>query len=151
MRVLIQRVSRAEIWVAGSLGGRMGTGLVALLGIGQEDDHHDIDWLVRKVMQMRLFADAQGAMNQSLLDVDGSILVVSQFTLHARTKKGNRPSFVDAAPPEKSEPLYHRFLEAVRSWVDDSRLLTGVFGAQMEVVLVNDGPVTIWLDSRQRE
>lgn len=128
----------------------IGPGFLILLGIGEEDDGTDIGWLCGKIARMRIFTDEEGKMNWSLIDTGGSALVVSQFTLHASTKKGNRPSFLKAAPPEFSEPLYEDFCEALS--VELGRpVARGVFGADMKVSLTNDGPVTIWLDSRQRE
>lgn len=128
----------------------IGPGFLILLGISEEDDGTDIGWLCGKIARMRIFADEEGKMNCSLADTGGSALVVSQFTLHASTKKGNRPSFLKAAPPEFSEPLYEDFCEALSVELGHP-VARGVFGADMKVSLTNDGPVTIWLDSRQRE
>lgn len=150
MRVLLQRVSEASVVIGGERISEIGPGFLILLGIGEEDDETDIGWLCGKIARMRIFTDEEGKMNCSLTDTGGSALVVSQFTLHASTKKGNRPSFLKAAPPEFSEPLYEDFCEALS--VELGRpVARGVFGADMKVSLTNDGPVTIWLDSRQRE
>ena len=148
MRALIQRVSEASVTIDGEVYSAIGCGLLVLLGIEADDSQEDIDWLVKKISLMRIFEDADGKMNNSVMDVKGSMLVVSQFTLHASTKKGNRPSFINAARPETAIPLYERFI------ADCKELLpvdTGQFGADMKVALVNDGPVTIWLDSKNKE
>lgn len=148
MRVLIQRVSDASVAIDGETKGKIGQGFLLLVGIGENDDHSDIDWLVQKIVNMRIFSDEEGKMNRSIQDISGSLLVISQFTLHASTKKGNRPSFIEAAKPEFAIPLYEAFidkLKAVKLTVE-----TGVFGADMQVSLVNDGPVTIWLDSKDK-
>lgn len=149
MRLLIQRVSEASVTIDGVIHGAIERGLLLFLGIEQDDTQEDIDWLVRKVIQMRIFSDAEGKMNLSLQDIGGSVLVVSQFTLHASTKKGNRPSYIKAARPEVAIPLYEAFLESIRS--TGIKLATGEFGAGMEVALINDGPVTIWIDSKNKE
>lgn len=150
MRALVQRVREASVSVDGHVTGAIGTGLVVLAGMSAEDDDADRDWLVRKIVALRIFNDDNAAMNRSVIDSGGEILAVSQFTLFASTKKGNRPSWSGAAPPEIAGPKFESFAAAL------ARLLgkpvpTGIFGADMEVALVNDGPVTIWLDSRQRE
>ncbi len=150
MRVLIQRVSEAWVRIEGVEAARIGPGLLLFVGIETDDTEEDIPWLVKKVSQLRIFADEQGLMNRSVQDVAGELLVISQFTLHASTKKGNRPSYIRAARPEQAVPLYERFVEALRR--ESGRpVKTGRFGAHMEVGLVNDGPVTIWMDSRNRE
>ncbi len=150
MRVLIQRVSRAAVSVDATVTGRIDRGLLLLLGIETDDHHEDIDWLCRKIPAMRIFDDGNGKMNDSLIDVDGGLLVISQFTLYASTKKGNRPGFTRSAPPPVSIPLYEEFLK--RLAVAAGRPVeAGVFGADMQVELVNDGPVTVWMDSRARE
>lgn len=150
MRAVIQRVSEASVTVDGEIVGRIGDGLLILLGIEDADGVEDVEWLVGKITQMRIFGDEEGKMNRSLLDAGGGALVVSQFTLHASTKKGNRPSFIRAARPELAIPLYEQFLEAMerRLGTDVPR---GVFGADMKVALVNEGPVTICMDSKARE
>jgi D-aminoacyl-tRNA deacylase len=150
MRLLLQRVSEASVTIAGREKSRIGPGLLILLGIGHEDEVADIEWLVGKVLALRLFEDAEGKMNLSLLDVGGEALIVSQFTLHARVKKGTRPSFERAARPEVAIPLYEQFLTTFAAGLGKP-VGSGEFGAMMQVALVNDGPVTIWLDSRNRE
>jgi len=149
MRALLQRVSGASVMIGGEKVSEIGQGFLILLGIGDGDDGADIAWLCGKIVRMRIFADEEGKMNRSILDSGGSVLVVSQFTLHASTKKGNRPSFLNAAPPELSEPLYGKFCEALSAELGKA-VARGVFGADMQVSLTNDGPVTIWLDSRDR-
>ncbi|QTN34183.1 D-tyrosyl-tRNA(Tyr) deacylase [Akkermansiaceae bacterium] len=150
MRVLLQRVSSASVSIKGERISSIGPGFLALLGIAGGDDESDGGWLCGKIARMRVFADEDGKMNRSVLDVGGDILVVSQFTLHASTKKGNRPSFLDAAAPAHSEPLYESFCAALEAEIGKP-VARGVFGADMKVSLTNDGPVTIWLDSRDRE
>jgi D-tyrosyl-tRNA(Tyr) deacylase len=150
MRALIQRVKKASVEVDGKITGAIPEGLLILLGIEDADGQEDIDWLVRKISQMRIFPDENGAMNKSMLDVQGRALVVSQFTLHASTKKGNRPSFIRAAKPDVAIPLYENFVEKMESQIG-SKVETGIFGADMSVDLINWGPVTIWVDSKERE
>ena len=150
MRVLIQRVSEAGVVIGGEEVARIGVGCVVLVGVEEADGEEDADWLASKVVRMRIFADEAGAMNLSLGEVGGEVLVVSQFTLHAGTRKGNRPSFIRAARPERAIPLYGRFVAAVERELGRP-VATGQFGADMKVRLVNDGPVTIWIDSRARE
>ncbi len=150
MRTVIQRVSKASVTIDGREHAAIGKGLLVLLGIEHEDGPEDVEWLVKKVVQLRIFNDAGGVMNLSVNEVDGEVLVVSQFTLHARTKKGNRPSYVRAAPPEKAIPLYELFIEKLRQRTVGV-VRTGVFGATMQVALVNDGPVTILIDTRNKE
>lgn len=148
MRALIQRVSTANVVINHNIHSQIGVGLVVLLGIEAGDTADDIQWLVSKITQMRIFGDDAGKMNKSALDANGELLVVSQFTLHASTKKGNRPSFLKAARPDIAIPLYELFL------LESGKLLqtkAGVFGADMQVGIVNDGPVTIWLDSKNKE
>jgi len=151
MRVILQRVSEAGVVVNGETVGEIGGGLLILLGIEAADGPGDVEWLARKICQLRLFEDDEGKMNRSLLDVGGSALVVSQFTLHARVKKGTRPSFDKAATPDQAIPLYAEFVAAMEAGLGEGRVATGVFGAMMKVSLVNDGPVTISIDSRDRE
>lgn len=148
MRVLIQRVSDASVAIGGEIKGKIGRGFLLLVGIGENDDHSDIDWLVQKIVNMRIFSDEEGKMNRSIQEISGSLLVISQFTLHASTKKGNRPSFIDAARPEHAIPLYEMFVDKLKEV--KLTVETGVFGADMQVALVNDGPVTIWLDSKDK-
>lgn len=148
MRALIQRSKQASVTIAGEITGSISHGLVVLLGVEHEDTVEDADWLAGKIAQMRIFADAEGKMNLGVKDVGGSVLVVSQFTLHASTKKGNRPGFTRAARPELAIPLYEHFMTVLATEVPVKR---GVFGADMQVSLINDGPVTIWMDSRAKE
>lgn len=152
MRCLIQRCAEAEVWVrSGSKKrSRIGVGVVILLGVEGIDEVEDVEWLVGKVARLRIFADSAGKMNQSLLEIGGEALVVSQFTLHASTRKGNRPSFIRAAEPRKARQLYTEFIESLEATLGRT-VKCGEFGAEMQVSLVNDGPVTIWLDSRARE
>lgn len=150
MRALIQRVSRAEVGIDGNIHSSIGAGLLILLGVEDRDTEQDADWLAAKIRQMRIFNDEEGKMNRSAEDIKGEFLVVSQFTLHAQTAKGNRPSFIKAARPEKAVPLYEYFMEQLRN-SSGLTLKSGVFGADMQVALVNDGPVTIWMDSQDRE
>ena len=150
MRALLQRASQASVTIDGTVHSSIGPGLLILLGIEEADGQEDIDWLVQKLTKMRIFGDAEGKMNCSLMDVGGEALVVSQFTLHANTRKGNRPSFIRAASPDHSEPLYEQFCSAMEKEMGRS-VGRGVFGADMKVDLTNDGPVTIWIDSRARE
>jgi D-tyrosyl-tRNA(Tyr) deacylase len=144
MRALLQRVRRAEVRTGGEVVGRIGPGLVVLLGVGQDDDERSAESLAAKTAKLRIFADAEGRMNRSILDEGGEALVVSQFTLFADARKGNRPSFVRAAPPERADALYLRYVAALEA--AGVPVATGTFQAHMEVELVNDGPVTIWLD-----
>ncbi len=145
MRALLQRVTRAEVRVGGEAIGAIGPGLVVLLGVGRDDDPATADALARRVVELRIFADAEGRTNRSLLDVGGGALVVSQFTLYADTRRGRRPGFTGAAPPDVAERLYERFCAGVEACgVNVGR---GRFGAEMQVELVNDGPFTIWLDT----
>jgi D-tyrosyl-tRNA(Tyr) deacylase len=148
MRALLQRVSRASVKVDGELVGSIGPGLLALVCVGHEDGEAELELLARKTVQLRIFPDEQQKMNRSLLDVGGELLAVSQFTLYADCRKGRRPSFIGAAPPDKGEELFDLWCEKVRSY--GVRVATGVFGAMMDVELVNDGPVTIWLDTAER-
>lgn len=149
MRVIIQRVQEASVTVGNSKVGEVGLGLLVLLGIEESDTSEDIDYLVKKVNQLRIFSDEEGKMNASIQDVQGSFLVVSQFTLHASTKKGNRPSFIRAAHPDQAIPLYNSFISALNKFANVS-VETGEFGADMKVRLLNDGPVTLLLDSKEK-
>lgn len=144
MKLVIQRVSSASVTVDGTIKGNIDKGLLILLGVSQEDDGSQIEWLVKKVVEMRIFNDDHGKMNRSLIEVNGSILVISQFTLYANCHKGRRPSFVKAALPEKAENLYNRFIQQLLT--HNITVETGVFGAHMDVSLCNDGPVTIILE-----
>jgi len=150
MRIVIQRVSEASVTVNGAVTGAIARGMVLLLGIEDADGEEDAEWLCRKVSALRIFGDAEGKMNLDISEACGDFLVVSQFTLHAGYRKGNRPSFIRAAHPGKAIPLYEYFIEKLRE-VSGRRVATGLFGAMMEVALVNDGPVTIVMDSRARE
>jgi D-aminoacyl-tRNA deacylase len=145
MRLLLQRVSRAEVRVEGRVVGSIGPGLAVLVGVGQADTPEVADTLAAKCVDLRVFRDDQGRTNRSLLDVGGELLVISQFTLYADTRKGRRPSFLDAAPPALGEELYERFARAIEE--RGVNVARGVFGAMMDLELVNDGPFTIWLDS----
>lgn len=149
MRVVIQRVQEASVTIENSIVGEIGLGLLVLLGIEESDTLEDIDYLVKKLNQLRIFSDAEGKMNVSIQDVQGSFLVVSQFTLHASTKKGNRPSFIRAAHPDQAIPLYNVFISALNKFANVS-VETGEFGADMKVRLLNDGPVTLLLDSKEK-
>jgi D-tyrosyl-tRNA(Tyr) deacylase len=150
MRVLLHRVLNASVEVDGRSVGQIGYGLLLFVGFETSDNTEDLDWLTGKVLRLRIFADENGAMNRSVQDARGALLVVSQFTLYASTKKGNRPSFIKAAPPAAAEQMFNEFC-AQLSLQTDRRVERGVFGAHMTVSLVNDGPVTIWIDSKQRE
>jgi D-tyrosyl-tRNA(Tyr) deacylase len=149
MRVVIQRVSSASVTIAGQVRSAIGPGLLVLLGIGPDDGPEDIDWLVRKVAGLRIFNDKAGVMNRSVVEIGGDALVVSQFTLMASTRKGNRPSYIGAAGHEVAIPLYESFCQALTEAVGRP-VGTGEFGADMQVALVNDGPVTICIDSKDR-
>ena len=146
----MQRVREASVTVDGRIAGAVGPGLLVLAGIGSDDGDDDREWLARKIVALRIFDDDAGTMNRSVVDAGGGILAVSQFTLFASTKKGARPSWSGAAPPEVAAPAFDRFVAALAAALGKS-VATGIFGATMQVALVNDGPVTIWLDSRQRE
>ncbi|WP_427040448.1 D-aminoacyl-tRNA deacylase [Enterococcus hirae] len=148
MRAVVQRVSKASVTIAQQEVGKIDQGLVILLGIHEKDTQDDVDYLVKKIAQMRIFEDEQGKMNRSIEDVEGQILSVSQFTLFADTKKGNRPSFISAARPETAIPLYEAFNEGIRN--RGITVATGQFGADMAVSLINDGPVTIIIDSQNK-
>jgi D-tyrosyl-tRNA(Tyr) deacylase len=150
MRVLLQRVSEASVEVDGLEISAIGKGLLIFLGIEPDDRENDADWLCGKISRMRLFPDNEGVMNRSLKDIGGQCLVISQFTLHASTKKGNRPSYMKAAKPVHAEPLYEYFMEKL--WMEsDLPVKGGRFGADMKVQLINDGPVTIWVDTKNKE
>lgn len=149
MRALLQRATRASVHVGVEEVGQTGPGLVILLGVGHDDDAAVTDGLARRVTELRIFVDAEGRTNRSILDVDGEVLVVSQFTLYADTSRGRRPGFTDAAPPELAERLYERFAGQLRA-LGVRRVAMGTFGAEMAVELVNDGPFTIWLDTGAR-
>lgn len=150
MRVVLQRVSEASVTIDGKVNGTIGDGLLILVGIEEADTKEDINWLCNKILKMRIFNDEAGVMNCSLQDINGEVLVISQFTLHASTKKGNRPSYIKAAKPEIAIPLYNQFLSEMENQLG-KKVEKGVFGADMKVSLTNDGPVTIMIDSKSRE
>ncbi|MGB0177123.1 MAG: D-aminoacyl-tRNA deacylase [Owenweeksia sp.] len=148
MRVILQRVRSASVEIEGRRAAAISKGLLILLGIEEGDGPEDMEWLARKISGMRIFNDARGQMNLSVHDIQGELLIVSQFTLHALVKKGNRPSFIKAAKPDVAIPLYEDFIKECRK---NLPVQTGEFGADMQVSLVNDGPVTIWMDSKNKE
>ncbi len=150
MKIVVQRVSQASVTIGGNIKSSIGQGYLILLGIGTEDNEEDINWLVKKVVGLRVFDDENGVMNRNIQDAGGDIIVVSQFTLMASTKKGNRPSWIKAAPHDISIPLYNRFCEALSAAMGKP-VGTGEFGADMKVKLVNDGPVTICIDTKNKE
>ena len=150
MRVVIQRVSEASVSIEGQIYSEIQQGLLVLLGIEHSDTEQDIEWLSKKIANLRIFVDDNNQINKSIIDIKGQLLVVSQFTLHAKTKKGNRPSFIEAARPEFAKPLYENFIK--RLTLDSkSQVLSGKFGANMKVNLCNDGPVTLIIDSKNKE
>lgn len=150
MRILIQRVSESSVTIENEIKSKIGKGLLVFVGIENADGDEDIDFLTGKIVNLRIFDDENGVMNRSVLDFGGEILVVSQFTLHASTRKGNRPSYIKAAKPDISIPLYEKFCEELSIKLN-KKVKTGVFGADMKVALINDGPVTIWMDSKSKE
>jgi len=150
MRALIQRVSQASVTVEGDITASIGQGLLVLLGIEDADTDEDIKWLSKKIVQLRIFNDSNGLMNLDVTNLGGEIIVVSQFTLHAMTKKGNRPSYIKASKPDFAIPMYEKFCQQLSSDLGKP-IGTGVFGAHMDVSLVNDGPVTIWIDTKNKE
>jgi D-tyrosyl-tRNA(Tyr) deacylase len=150
MRAVIQRVSEASCKVDGIITGEIKTGLLVLVGIEDADAEDDLQWLAQKIVGMRIFSDENGLMNKALADVDGNILLISQFTLFAQTKKGNRPSFIRAARPDKAIPLYEQMIKTLEIIIN-KKIATGVFGADMKVNLVNDGPVTIVMNTKDKE
>ena len=150
MRVIIQRVSKASVSISGQLKAAIGQGILVLLGIENTDEQEDIDFLVKKIINLRIFDDENGVMNCSILDIDGEILCVSQFTLHASIKKGNRPSYIRAAKPDFAIPMYQTFCAELAKALKKT-IQTGEFGANMQVELINDGPVTISIDSKNKE
>lgn len=150
MRIVAQRVSRASVTIDGQMKSAIGLGMMVLLGVEEADNEEDVEWLCGKLTKLRIFDDGNDAMNLDINQVGGSFLVVSQFTLHALTKKGNRPSFIRAARPEQAIPLYELFVNRLHE-VSGREVLTGEFGAMMEVELINDGPVTILMDSKRKE
>ncbi|GAB3915238.1 D-aminoacyl-tRNA deacylase [Mucilaginibacter boryungensis] len=150
MRAVLQRVSEAKCTVDGHITGQINNGFLVLLGIEDADTGEDLHWLAQKIAGMRIFGDENGLMNKSLADVDGDILLISQFTLFAQTKKGNRPSFIRAARPDKAVPLYEQMIE-VLTQLTGKKIATGIFGADMKISLVNDGPVTIIMDTKDKD
>jgi len=150
MRVVIQRVSKASVSIDGKVKSKIKHGVLILLGIEEEDENEDIQWLCKKISNLRIFSDKDDKMNLSLLDIKGDAIVVSQFTLHASTKKGNRPSYIKAARPEQAIPLYQAFIKELENTLN-KKVGSGEFGAMMNVALVNEGPVTILIDSKVRE
>ena len=150
MRALIQRVSSASVQIDNKVFSKIGNGLLVLLGIEDEDSDSDIEWLSSKISQMRIFDDKNDHMNLSVNDINGEVLVVSQFTLHASTKKGNRPSYIRASKPDHAVPMYEAFILQMKDKIQNG-VFSGQFGAYMQVDLINDGPVTIWMDSKSRE
>ncbi|MCU0321309.1 MAG: D-aminoacyl-tRNA deacylase [Chitinophagaceae bacterium] len=150
MRLVIQRVTQASVKVENAIVGSITNGLLVLLGIEDADTIEDIQWLSNKIVNLRIFNDEQGVMNKSLLDVQGDVLLISQFTLHASTKKGNRPSYIKASKPNIAIPLYEQMIAQLEKDVQKN-IQTGIFGADMKVSLLNDGPVTILIDSKNRE
>lgn len=150
MRTVIQRVANASVTVEAKVVAEIQKGLLVFVGIEEADTQEDLDWLVTKITQLRIFNDENEVMNLSVQDIDGDVLVVSQFTLHAATKKGNRPSYIKAAKPDFAIPMYERFVKALESKLG-KKVPTGIFGADMKVLLLNDGPVTIQIDSKNKE
>lgn len=150
MRVVLQRVSKASVAIDREIVSEIGRGLLILVGIEDEDTQEDIDWLAAKIIQLRIFDDEKGVMNLSVKDINGDILIVSQFTLHANTKKGNRPSYIRASKPGFAIPMYEKFVDAIENTLG-RKVGTGRFGAMMGVALINDGPVTIIIDSKQKD
>jgi D-tyrosyl-tRNA(Tyr) deacylase len=150
MKVVLQRVTSASVIVEDKIVGEIQKGIVVLVGIENADLQEDIDWLVTKITQLRIFGDENGVMNLSVEEVNGDVLVVSQFTLHAATKKGNRPSYIKAARPEVAIPMYEKFVSSLETKLG-KKVATGIFGADMKVALLNDGPVTIIIDSKNKE
>jgi D-tyrosyl-tRNA(Tyr) deacylase len=150
MRLVIQKVTEASVAINNKVTAHIGRGLLILLGIEEADTTEDINWLVKKTSQLRIFDDENGIMNKSVLDIKGELIVVSQFTLHANTKKGNRPSYIRAARPETAIPLYEEFITQLQAVVS-TKIQTGQFGAMMQVSLINDGPVTILIDSKNKD
>lgn len=150
MVAVIQRVSSASVTIESSIHAQIAKGILILVGIEDADNQEDIDWLTKKIANLRIFSDEKGVMNLSLLEIGGEALVVSQFTLHASTKKGNRPSYIKAAKPETATPLYESFVQSLQNHVT-KKVQTGEFGADMKVALVNDGPVTILIDTKNKQ
>ena len=150
MRVVVQRVNEASVTINNEIVSKIGKGLLVLVGVEDEDTQEDINWLCQKITQLRIFDDENGIMNKSIKDINGDLIIVSQFTLHASTKKGNRPSYIKAAKPDIAIPLYESFVSTMEDYLGKS-VGKGRFGADMKVKLINDGPVTIWIDSKNKE
>lgn len=150
MRTLIQRVQYASVTIDGKIKSQIGNGMLVLVGIEDRDTQEDIEWLTKKIANLRIFDDENGVMNRSVIDVKGEVMVVSQFTLHASTKKGNRPSYIHASKPDIAIPMYEAFCTEMELQIG-KEVQTGTFGADMKVELLNDGPVTIWIDSQNKE
>jgi D-tyrosyl-tRNA(Tyr) deacylase len=150
MRAVIQRVSRATVTIKEKIRSEIAAGLLVLIGIEESDNDADVEWLCKKIVQLRIFNDDNGIMNLSVLDAGGGILAISQFTLYAKTRKGNRPSYIRAAPPDIAIPLYNRFI-TILSQLLKKEVATGEFGAMMQIELINDGPVTIIIDTKEKE
>ena len=150
MRTLIQRVQHSSVTINGETVSKIGKGLLVLVGIEERDSDSDIEWLTKKISNLRIFDDENGVMNKSVVDIDGEVLIVSQFTLHASTKKGNRPSYIKAAKPDFAIPMYEKFCNEMAITLGKP-VKTGRFGADMKVELLNDGPVTLWIDSQNKE
>ncbi len=150
MRILIQRVEKASVSIEDQLVSSIENGMLVLLGIETTDNEEDLHWLVEKLMKLRIFNDEKGVMNLNINQVNGEVLTISQFTLHASTRKGARPSYIRAARPEQAIPLYEKFLALVQEKTDQ-KTASGIFGAEMKISLINDGPVSIWIDSKNRE
>ena len=150
MRVVVQRVNEASVTINNEIVSKIGKGLLVLVGVEDEDTQEDINWLCQKITQLRIFDDENGIMNKAIKDINGDLIIVSQFTLHASTKKGNRPSYIKAAKPDIAIPLYESFVSTMEDYLGKS-VGKGRFGADMKVQLINDGPVTIWIDSKNKE
>ena len=150
MRTLIQRVQHASVTINGEIKSQIGNGMLVLVGIEDRDSQEDIEWLTKKIANLRIFDDENGVMNRSIIDIKGEVMVVSQFTLHASTKKGNRPSYIHASKPDIAIPMYEAFCAEMELQIG-KEVQTGTFGADMKVELLNDGPVTIWIDSQNKE
>ena len=150
MRTLIQRVQHASVTINGEIKSQIGNGMLVLVGIEDRDSQEDIEWLTKKIANLRIFDDENGVMNRSVIDIKGEVMVVSQFTLHASTKKGNRPSYIHASKPDIAIPMYKAFCAEMELQIG-KEVQTGTFGADMKVELLNDGPVTIWIDSQNKE
>jgi len=150
MRAVIQRVTQASCTVDGEITGNIGFGFLVLLGIEDADTDEDLQWLAQKICSLRVFSDENGLMNKALADVDGNILLISQFTLFAQTKKGNRPSFIKAARPDRAIPLYEKMIDTFKT-ITGKKIATGIFGADMKISLLNDGPVTIIMDTKDKD